>query len=297
MEWGKIDLMSSEQQMGIALFTALLFHMVLILGVEFEFSNQQPPDSSPLTMEVILVSPPDTEPPRNEEADYLAQKSQSGGGKSGEKRRPTVPPPTSASRPEQGHDGQSQPRQTPKKRPQPRHQELQQQETSALKIESVEELPDEASQPVVTAAELLRSSSHYIQQLALEIRDHQESYSKKPRERYITASTREYAFASYEESWRQKVERIGNLNYPDEAERDGIHGALLLDVAIRADGSVDSIRIIRSSGSRILDEGARQIVYMASPFAPLTAAIRKTTDILHITRTWQFHDDNHLTAR
>jgi protein TonB len=118
-----------------------------------------------------------------------------------------------------------------------------------------------------------------------------------PRQKYITANTKEYIFASYEESWRMKVERIGNINYPEHAIRNNLTGTLLLDVAINPDGSLHDVRVIRSSGSKVLDDGAIYIVELSAPFSPFTPQMRKETDILHITRAWQFKNDNRLTTR
>jgi protein TonB len=85
-----------------------------------------------------------------------------------------------------------------------------------------------------------------------------------------------------------KVERIGNLNYPEAARQLKLYGNLLITVAIKADGSVETIEINRSSGQRILDAAAMKIVEMAAPYAPFPADIQRDTDILHITRTWTF---------
>jgi len=90
------------------------------------------------------------------------------------------------------------------------------------------------------------------------------------------------------------VERIGNLNYPDEAKRKQLSGNLLLDVAINPDGTLNSVNVVRSSGHKVLDDGAIRIVKLAAPFAPFPDDIRRTTDILHIIRTWQFQSDNSL---
>ena len=90
------------------------------------------------------------------------------------------------------------------------------------------------------------------------------------------------------EAWRAKVERVGNLNYPDDARKNNLSGSLILDVSLNADGSVNQITVRRSSGSKILDDAAIHIVELSSPFAPFPDQIRKETDILHITRTWQF---------
>ncbi|MGE5129335.1 MAG: energy transducer TonB [Sphingomonadaceae bacterium] len=114
-----------------------------------------------------------------------------------------------------------------------------------------------------------------------------EEYEKRPRKQFIGARATEYRFAQYEEDWRQKIERIGTLNYPAEA-RGKLYGNLRLTVTIRPDGTVDSIELDRSSGLKALDRAAFKIVRMASPFAPFPPDIRKDTDLLVITRTWFF---------
>jgi protein TonB len=118
-----------------------------------------------------------------------------------------------------------------------------------------------------------------------------------PRHHYITANTREHVTAAYEEAWRMKVERVGNLNYPDEAKRRNLSGLLLLDVAINADGTLHSTRIVRSSGEKLLDDGAIRIVKLAAPFSPFPKQMREQgMDVLHIIRAWQFQSDNSLTT-
>ena len=97
--------------------------------------------------------------------------------------------------------------------------------------------------------------------------------------------------------WVAKVERVGNLNYPDEARRQGISGSLMLQVSINTDGSVRNIRLLRSSGHKVLDDAAIRIVQLAAPYPPLPPEIRKDTDILHITRTWEFINNQGLSTR
>jgi protein TonB len=121
-------------------------------------------------------------------------------------------------------------------------------------------------------------------------------YAKRPRQTFISAATREYKYASYMEAWRRKVETIGNLNYPDEARRRDLSGSLILDVALNADGSINNITLRRSSGHRVLDDAAIAIVRLAAPFAEFPDNIRKETDVLHITRTWQFLRGNRLSG-
>ena len=133
-----------------------------------------------------------------------------------------------------------------------------------------------------------------IARLEAQINKSLDMYEKLPRRKFIGSRTQEYRLAQYVEDWRSKVERIGNLNYPEMARREKIYGKLALTVSIRADGSVESIEINRPSGQRILDASAVRIVKLAAPFAPFPPDIRKDTDIISITRTWIFTSTDKL---
>lgn len=151
-----------------------------------------------------------------------------------------------------------------------------------------EPMPETAETPPMPSATALLTNSFKIAALSAEIRRKLEDKANRPRRKFISASTREFKYAAYMEAWRSKVERVGNLNYPDDARKNNLTGNLILDVALNADGSVNEITIRRSSGSKILDDAAIRIVELSSPFAPFPDQIRAETDILHITRTWQF---------
>ena len=118
-----------------------------------------------------------------------------------------------------------------------------------------------------------------------------ESMSKLPRRKWISANTRQYEFAAYMQAWVAKVERVGNLNYPEEVRRLKLTGDLVMTVGINVDGSVESIDIQRSSGKPQLDNAAMRIVRLAGPYSPLPEHISNTIDVLHITRTWRFSRD------
>ena len=141
--------------------------------------------------------------------------------------------------------------------------------------------------PMPSATELL-TNSFRIASLSAEVRRKLEAKAQRPRRKHISASTREYNYAAYMEAWRAKVERVGNLNYPDEARRQKLSGSLILDVALNDDGSINEITVRKSSGEKILDDAAVRIVELASPFSPFPQHIKDETDILHIMRTWQF---------
>ena len=121
-----------------------------------------------------------------------------------------------------------------------------------------------------------------------------EDAASNSREKTIDSSDSSTLEGYYAESWRVKVEHIGTLNFPAEARRRQVVGRLTLDVAIRADGSVHSIKMLESSGYPLLDRAARRIVYLASPFEPFPEPLRQRYDLLHIVRTWEFDQGNRL---
>jgi protein TonB len=125
-----------------------------------------------------------------------------------------------------------------------------------------------------------------------------ETYQKPLKRKFIGSRTRDYRFARYAEDWRLKVERIGNLNYPEAAKREQLYGSLQLTVGIRSDGSLESVEINRSSGKKILDQAAVRIVKLAGQngFAPFPPELSRDTDILHITRSWVFTSADELTS-
>lgn len=152
----------------------------------------------------------------------------------------------------------------------------------------------EPAKPAVTAAQILASRNTEIAELTARIHHNSVTYANRQRRKAISASTREYKYANYLEAWRRKVERVGNLNYPEEAKRHKMYGTLILHVAVRADGSIEGIRVLRTSGFDVLDEAAIKIVQLSAPFAPFPPDIRSETDVLDITRTWQFLRSNRL---
>ncbi len=286
---------SSADRLGMTLFLALAFHAIVIFGVSFDILDSAKSDNLP-TMEVTLVHNRSDEAPVK--ADYLAQANQRGGGNVEQKVRPGAPFSNPNPTKDRGIAPDSRPAIAPP--PQPKRQ-LHHDVLTARKAEQAvtsekRPMPVPRREQTVSAAQLIERSRQ-IARLSAEIQQRQEAYAQRPRETYISsANAREYRLAAYMDAWRAKVERIGNLNYPDEARRRHLSGSLLLDVAINADGSLRSVKIVRSSGQQVLDDAARRIVHLAAPFAPLSAEIRKTTDVLHIIRTWQFQSEGFSTS-
>lgn len=276
-------------RLGATLVFSLIAHAVLALGIGFTVDNPAPLRP---TLDVILTQTRSEQRP--EDPDFLAQSSQQGGGESDKVERPSEPvsSPVPKSRPGLAPVPAS-PAAPP---PQP---ERTQQVVSA-EAPAEQQAPD--AERVPTPDTPLPSARHLLEQsmemarLAAEIERDSQSYAKRPRRKFISANTAEYEFAAYMRSWVQRVERIGNLNYPDEARRRNLFGQLLMTVAVRRDGSIERIDIIRSSGYPVLDEAALRIVRLGEPYPPLPET-KEDIEILHITRTWEFQPGNVLRNR
>jgi len=289
---------TSGDRLGLTLFFAVVLHAIVVLGVTFSLVDRDATRNILPTLEITLVQHQAERPP--EQADYLAQTNQVGGGDSPEKVRPSNPLPKPLVAPKPAPPvPQATLTPPPKVRPTPPRRKVMTRAESERKV-----MPKPAKKPVEsapvrtppTAAQLITRSMQ-IASLSAEIDERQRAYAKRPRHRYISANTREYKYASYMEAWRAKVERIGNLNYPEEAKRRKLTGNLLLDVVLNADGTIDEIVVRRSSGHKTLDDAAVRIVRLAAPFAPFPEDISKETDVLHITRTWQFLQGNRLYSK
>lgn len=172
-------------------------------------------------------------------------------------------------------------------------------EASMLEAVDAEPAPPQPAieTPALPTAAQLLTRSFALASLNAELQQRLDSKAKRLKRKYISANTREFRYAAYMEAWRAKVERVGNINYPDEARVRQLSGNLLLDVSLNADGSVIEITVRRSSGHKVLDDAAIRIVELASPFAAFPDDIREEVDILHITRTWKFVNNQGFRAR
>ncbi|SVE45157.1 uncharacterized protein METZ01_LOCUS498011, partial [marine metagenome] len=161
-------------------------------------------------------------------------------------------------------------------------------------------LDDSLVVPIPEAHEIavetsLRARALEIASLEAKLDQQQQIYAKRPRIKRLTSlSTASSADAFYLNSWRRKIETIGNLNYPKEARKRRLYGSLRLMVAITPDGALKEVELLESSGHKTLDDAAIRIVRLSSPFAPFPDELRQTTDILEIIRTWQFRKNSSL---
>ncbi len=275
---------TSTDRLGLTLFFAIVIHVLIILGISFsQEMAKNKPESTP-TLEIILAHTPTKA--KVENPDFLAQAHQEGGGTSETKHRPTAPPPSPLPAPVTGNAPVNQAPAAIQATVAPQAPQITTQRNPEQQTEPADE-PSPTPQSTSSAAELVMRSRE-IARLEAELSESVQAYARRPKHRFISAKTAQYRDAAYLAAWQAKIESIGTLNYPEEARRRNISGELLLDVALNPDGTLNAITLRRSSGYKALDDAAKRIVQLASPFSPFPEGMRKDTDVLHITRTWQF---------
>ena len=284
-----------EDRLSLTFCLAAIFHALVILGIVFTPEEKAGPRYE--YMDIVLVRQ-STE--AAEDADVLAQANLIGGGDIDAESIPAspLPPMQKAERTElaepvapQEIEPVAEPA-LPERASPPEQETVEQLAVEVEKAASVAEDTPDAVQTKRPSASELMTNSLKMAALSSEVQRKLETRAKRPKRTFISASTRKYKYAAYMEAWRAKVERVGNLNYPEEARRRKISGQLVLDVALNPDGKINQITIRSSSGHKVLDDAAIRIVELAAPYAPFPEAIRAETDVLHITRTWQFLDQS-----
>jgi len=271
----------SDRLLWLAVAASVTLHAAL-LPLSFKASLQKKP-AEPPGLEVVLVNAKSTSRPAK--AKVLAQHNLDGGGNTDAAVRAKTPLPVLPEDSAQAELAVASKR-----------VEALEQQTRTLvaqarlkpilpKQEPRVEALENPSAP--TASELMQRTLEAIR-LEAEIAKQQQAYAQRPKKRFIGSQAQEYRFARYVEDWRLKVERVGNLNYPEAARQQRLYGHLVLTVGINSDGSVESVQIDTPSGKKLLDAAAVRIVQLASPYSSFPAEIRRDTDILYITRTWSF---------
>ena len=265
--------------------------MALLLGVGFTMVE---PKQISKTLEITLATFKSEKKP--EKADFLAQENQEGSGTLDKKAIPkttevapfqdnqvkkVTPPPAAKPEVQEAAPKAAVTTVAPKPKKAPTKKE-----------ETKTEVKPSVDAPTFDSSQL----SSDIASLEAELAKEQQLYAKRPRiHRLSAASTMRDKGAWYKDEWRKKVERIGNLNYPDEARRKQIYGNLRLMVSINRDGSLYEVLVLESSGQPLLDQAAQRIVRLAAPFAPFTGDL-SDIDRLEIIRTWKFARGDRLSS-
>ena len=278
MSEAPISSIQPRDRLGFTLFLAASLHVAIILGIGFSADLNL--DRTP-SIEVTLALYNDENAP--ETADYIAATNQAGSGDASEKNEPTTREQTPF------HDEKISPiAQLPE--PAPSAAQARQVDAVAttgnndFQIATEVELLDKAEQPHLKEQNY-ETLLHEIASLEARISAEENASANAPRIRRLTSvSAKSMAEAAYLNTWREKVERIGNANFPDA----GLFGDLRLLVVLREDGTLADIRVIASSGHQPLDAAAERIVRLAAPYQPFPVEMRKKYDQLEIIRTWKF---------
>jgi len=302
---------AERERLVATLALSLIVHALVVLGLGFA---REPHAPAAPTLDVILSRTMTPLTPK--EADFMAQANQQGGGEHAQARRPRdsqlgtvpaphpglaqaaaqaphpqpTPPPARQAAPAPGHTAPVEARVVASPRgdmrwPPPQARTEGQRDPAPRPGEA------EAPRPPRDEARVRRDAE--MARLAAEVHLRSELYAKRPTRKFISASTREYAYADYLRAWVDQAERVGNLNYPDEARQRRLGGQVVISVAIRRNGSVENSRVLVSSGVPLLDSSALRIVKLAEPFPPLPET-SQDVDILHVTRTWVFMPDGRM---
>jgi protein TonB len=264
------------------LFLAALFHGIVILGITF---GVQRSDNSPTpTLEVLLLTSNDTKAADNPDAQYLAQRSQQGSGTTDERVRPANPTSSPVMADLDGvPDGNSD--QYKEAVAGQKSTEIVSSKSNRSEVEyrSGDNNPSQQAEvPLALSATAPRPIATSATDTTLVLRGKRFDGATE-----IVPNTRESKLAPYLNAWRTKVERLGTLNFPQYA-RDGRTGNPVLEVSLKADGTLGDALIRRSSGNKEMDQAALSILRLASPFDPFPSELRKQYQELRFAYEWQF---------
>jgi periplasmic protein TonB len=269
-----------EQRLRATLVFSFLLHALVIFGVGFALDRAAP--VVPM-LDVILTQTQTPLTPK--QADFLAQANNQGGGDHDKSNRPRDIQPGLVPQLETGAAPRPVRAQTTAPSPPPQARIV-----SSTRGETQVAAPNRDPKTDPLPLPLGRQKVEHdmeMARLAAEIHLNSNRYAKRPSRKFVSASTQEYAWATYLRTWVDRAERVGNLNYPDEARRRRLSGTVVINVGVRRNGSLERIDVVQSSGIKLLDDAAVRIARLAEPY-PALPKTQENPDILNVIRTWRF---------
>lgn len=263
---------------------AILAHALLIFGVSFAPSRMGD-RSLPAVLDITLVQTHSEKAP--DEARFIAQANQQASGSTDEENRPRTPLAAVEPNTSEGDAPIQSQKTAPESPPKYQPQIL---TTKGETFKAADKSPEQPEDQPEVVDKDLSDTAQEIAQLLAEVDEAEARYARRPRIHFIDAvSAKSAVEAEYIDNWVKKIERIGNINFPEEAIKRNLSGKLIVNVTLDHQGHVVDTQIDVSSGSALLDKAATRIVRIASPYPPLPKEIRQKWDQLNITRTWIFH--------
>ncbi|HEX7012977.1 MAG TPA: TonB family protein [Steroidobacteraceae bacterium] len=271
-----------NDRLTTTLFLAALFHGIVILGVTFALPSE---DKRPTpTLEVLLLTRDDTRAADNPQAQYLAQRNQQGSGTTDERVRPANPASSAISASQAGiAEGNSDQFREAVEGQASAEVLTSRSELSEVDYRNGERQPTEQQAPLALAPTPPRPIATNATDTTLRLRGKRLDGAFE-----IVPNTRESRLAPYLDAWRRKVERLGTIHFPQIARRAASRGNPVLEVAVRADGSLADVVVRRSSGNKEIDQAALSILRLASPFDPFPSTLSQHYQELRFAYEWQF---------
>ena len=282
----------SRERFRFMIFLSACAHALLVLGVGFTYLTDA---NNEATIEVTLAQYRSQIQP--DDADFIAQENQTG---SGSQHEATVPSSPFLSDLNDADINEV--------RPAPEAQVLnetpEQPNLTALTSINAEQViaqqrnaPEQEEKQALSEQSNSEEISLAIASLQAQLDLQQQAFARQPRKYTLSsASARKSHEASYLDSWRRRVEAVGNINYPVQARQQQVYGNVRMLIALNASGQISETRIIQSSGESLLDQAAVDIVNLAAPFEPFPEELKAEADILEIVRTFRFHEGNTLSS-
>lgn len=282
----------SRERFRFMIFLSACAHALLVLGVGFTYLTDA---NNEATIEVTLAQYRSQIQP--DDADFIAQENQTG---SGSQHEATVPSSPFLSDLNDADINEV--------RPAPEAQVLnetpEQPNLTALTSINAEQViaqqrnaPEQEEKQALSEQSSSEEISLAIASLQAQLDLQQQAFARQPRKYTLSsASARKSHEASYLNSWRRRVEAVGNINYPVQARQQQVYGNVRMLIALNASGQISETRIIQSSGESLLDQAAVDIVNLAAPFEPFPEELKAEADILEIVRTFRFHEGNTLSS-
>lgn len=284
MPWSEA---ASRDRLSSTLFLAGLLHGIILLGVTFT-SDDEPPEQTVTSFDVVLVTNESPDHLLQSDAELLAQQNMIGAGNT------EIPmqlqtamnqlQPAEALGPEQS--GQQ-------LRRQPDPSTIRDRPTIVARSLSARlAIPERRNDREYNEQHQARSFVGETDAIEIVNKPEPETLisDSEPRELIISANTREARIAAYLSRWKNRIERIGTLNFPHAADSIGLTKFPTLEVAINSDGNLNEVIIRNSSGIRTLDQDAMNIVRISAPFDPFPEFLRTEYDVLRFAYEWRFTD-------
>ena len=277
--------LTTNDTLIVFVFIAAIIHTLILLGVNYKSPE---PAKSHKSIAITLVTQKAKKAPKK--AEFLAQSNQIGAGKKHDKPTPAAQKIASS-----GTKSNKQPQQKIIKQQSAARKQLLTQQVAEQKIHTSQKSKKNSTKSIPKLS--MDALRRQVSELGAKIR-YKKPSSNQNRIKFVNSvSAHKYLAAQYVTDWQRKIENMGNLNYPAVAKRPGFSSSLIMIVAIKADGSIYSLQVNKSSGYPVLDDAAKRIVRLSAPFPPLPKALLQELDILVITRIWKFSDETGLRTR